>query len=410
MKSLLHSALLTLALLLVPAVCSGETRIVVASDMHYLSRQLIDDEGVLMRITRNADGKMTHYSPEICRAFVDAMLEERPDAVVLSGDLTLNGSYESHEEMIELLRTLQDAGIPVLALSGNHDTTGTAYRFSPEGATEIEGMNDDEFIEAYAEFGFSRARSRDSVSFSYMYPVSDCVWLLVLDVNSNHTYGTVRDETFVWMEEQLQQAREAGVRVIGVTHQNLHVHNRMFVFGYQINNAGKLLQMYQEYGVTLNLSGHMHLQHITEHGGVTDISTSSLSVWPLHYGFLAIDDSGVEYETRELDVAAWAEREGITDPDLLNFYDCSREFFDATTRIKQERRLEGCGASPEEIDRMIRFAEDRNRTVFRGYPDTKPDETALELWHKYMPSSFSSVYMQDGVDEALTDMRRLSLP
>ncbi|MBO4837444.1 MAG: metallophosphoesterase [Clostridia bacterium] len=410
MKLFLVSMLLFLGLLLLPDPCSADTRIVVASDLHYLSRELIDDEGVLMRVIRASDGKVTHYSPEIARAFIDKMLEEKPDAVILCGDLTLNGSYESHEELINLLRVLPKNGIPVLVLSGNHDSTGTAYRFAPDGIAEIEAMDDEEFIKAYAEFGYAQAISRDAVSFSYVYEAAEKLRILMLDVNSNHTYGTVRDETFAWMEEQLLAANLAEAQVIAVTHQNLHVHNRMFIFGYQINNAGKLLQLYQKYGVELNLSGHMHLQHIVQKGNVTDIATSALSVWPCHYAVLTVKADSLAYEAKELDVAAWAEEQGITGPDLLDFYDYSRDFFDDTTRTKQESRLDGCGASPEETERMIRFAADRNRAIFRGYPDTDLDMEALDLWQKYMPGSFSSVYMQEGSDESVTDMRYLSLP
>ena len=39
-----------------------------------------------------ADGKVTHYTPQIMRAFVDEMLTLLPDAIILSGDLTLNGA------------------------------------------------------------------------------------------------------------------------------------------------------------------------------------------------------------------------------------------------------------------------------------------------------------------------------
>ena len=125
-------ALFVLLALLACSGCSAAPQdevltIVHATDMHFLSPELTDGgEGFIDILTR-ADGKVTQYSPQLCEAFVADMLELKPDAVVLSGDLTLNGAHASHSGLAAVLKPLRDAGITVLALPGNHDTGGTAY-------------------------------------------------------------------------------------------------------------------------------------------------------------------------------------------------------------------------------------------------------------------------------------------
>ena len=119
-KGLFKTAVLILifALVCVPA-CSGcqsapkdeVLTIVHATDMHFLSPKLTDYSQEFIDFLSRTDGKVTQYSPQICEAFVADMLEMKPDAVILSGDLTLNGAYESHSYLAAVLIPLTAAGI-----------------------------------------------------------------------------------------------------------------------------------------------------------------------------------------------------------------------------------------------------------------------------------------------------------
>lgn len=57
------------------------------------------------------------------RTAVDHLLSRspRPDAVVATGDLVNDGRCEQYEHLLELLRPLRDAGLPLHVLPGNHD-------------------------------------------------------------------------------------------------------------------------------------------------------------------------------------------------------------------------------------------------------------------------------------------------
>ena len=132
----------------------------------------------------------------------------KPDAVILSGDLTLNGAYESHSDLAAVLMPLKEAGIAVFVLPGNHDAGGAAYSFFGGSIDEFESVSDGDFPLLYSNFGYDSAISRDSASQSYVAELSPKLRLLFTDVNANGTAGKVRDETAAWAQEQLAAAKE----------------------------------------------------------------------------------------------------------------------------------------------------------------------------------------------------------
>ena len=66
----------------------------------------------------------------------------------------------------------------------------------------------------------------DNHSLSYFYKLSDKLWILMLDVNANDTFYRVKDESLVWLEENLKKAKKEGALVISSTHQPLTIHNK----------------------------------------------------------------------------------------------------------------------------------------------------------------------------------------
>ena len=402
--------LLLLSLLIPAASAQGEeATIAVASDLHYLSPQLVEDGDTLLRIVRAADGKVTHYTPWITEAFVQRMLELRPDCVVLSGDLTLNGARESHAELIGRLTRLRDGGVPVLVIPGNHDCTGVAYRFVKGGALPIVAETDALFRADYADFGLNQAQSVDAASFSYTYVLRPDLWLLLLDANTAAAPGALLEETLAWAEEQLQAAQAAGARVIAVAHQNALVHYKGFETGFPIANADRLVELLRQYDVRLCLSGHMHLQHILQEAGFTDIATSALSVWPHHYGLLRVAGDRAEYAAQPLDVDAWAAQTGVTDENLLNFEAYSRVFFESSAKTKLLPQVINIAADQRIKNAMLDYAATLNRYRFAGMDTREMDHSPLELWKQYLPDAFFTVYMQSLLDGGPGDMRQITL-
>ena len=403
--------LLALLLFLLPACCAQAEEVVMveASDLHYLSPALVTGQEQFMRIIERSDGKMPHYSSEICQAFAAEMLAMRPDAVILSGDLTLNGAAQSHRELAQVLRPLQEAGIAVLVIPGNHDVGGIAYRFTPTGPQPLIAASRAEFEEIYRVFGWDGARSRDTVSFSYVYEIRPTLWALMVDVNANDKPGYVRDETLAWIETQLREAQAAGAEVISVTHQNLLMQQHVFALGIQIENAAALIDLYSRYGVRLNLSGHMHMQHIAQQAGIADIATEALPVAPCQYGVIRAAEEGLRYDTQRLDVAAWARAQGSEDENLLHFEEYAQGFFYQLNVGKMADGLAGV-ADDGVRQEMLDYAARINAAYFDGtLKDTDIDAGGLALWRAHLPGAFFTQYMQMLLEEPEMEMNHLRI-
>ena len=179
-----------------------------------------------MSSVESGDGRVLQYGWEILDAFIDDVVEQKPDLVILTGDLTMNGEKQSHEELAQKLETLSENGIEVAVIPGNHDINNPyARKFTSDGTVKTDSITADEFAQIYSDFGYVAADSRDPASLSYLYKLDDYYWLLMLDSCQydpvNRVGGMIRGETYDWMEKQLESAWEEGAQVITVSHHNL---------------------------------------------------------------------------------------------------------------------------------------------------------------------------------------------
>lgn len=350
-----------------------ELTIVHVSDMHYFSPSLIENEDFMWKVAMESDGKDTVQSALIAQAFVDDMLKLKPDAVVVTGDLTLNGEEASHAELKELLGRLKDIGIEVYVMTGNHDVNMTAYRYTNDGVEEVPSFGSQRFEDHWWDFGYGDALSQDRWSNSYIAKLNEKTWLLAVDSNTG-SKGTIRKSTLDWIDENLAKTKQEGIRVISATHQNLFVHNENFVWGYQLNNAAALIELYERYGVEVNLSGHLHVQTVVESNGIADIVVSALVDTPLQYGILTVSGDKLSYRTRELSNAALRSK--------------AKEVFDECTRNKIKDEL--LVSDPVVAQKMMDIAVQLNREYFLGR-FSKVDEEALALWKE--SDSFFAKYL-----------------
>lgn len=351
-----------------------ELTIVHVSDMHYFSPSLIENEDFMWKVAMESDGKDTVQSALIAQAFVDDIIKLKPDVVVITGDLTLNGEEASHEELRDLLGKLKDIGIEVYVMTGNHDVNMTAFRYTNDGVEEVPSFGSQRFEDHWWDFGYGDALSQDRWSNSYIAKLNEKTWLLAVDSNTG-SKGTIRKSTLDWIDENLAKAKQEGIRVISATHQNLFVHNENFVWGYQLNNAAALIELYEKYGVEVNLSGHLHVQTIVESNGIADIAVSALVDTPLQYGILTVSGDKLSYRTRELSNAALRSK--------------AKEVFDECTRNKVKNELLNV-SDPVVAQKMMDIAVQLNREYFLGR-FSKEDEEALALWKE--SDSFFAKYL-----------------
>lgn len=379
-----------LALVLLLSGCAGvgklggELELITATDLHYLAPSLTDKGEFFTQMLAAADGKVTYYCEELVDAFLAEVTEQKPDALILTGDLSFNGAVESHKALAEKLADVEAAGVPVYVLPGNHDVYNHyAARFQGDGYELVEPAVAGDFARIYGDFGFDEAIARDGDSISYVAQLNKETRLLMLDTNTLEKPCGLSKATLAWVEQQLAAAQAAGQRVIAAGHQNLYKHT-VFNFGYVIGQGEALAALLRQYGVEVFLSGHLHTQHIMTLEGLTEIISSSLAVTPCQYGRLRLEKGTYHYETRSVDVAAWARSQDLTDETLLHFADHAETYFDQCTISKISQQTDFAGFSEEQKEAMLDYACLVNRAYFSGdlreAANADPDGSLRQLW------------------------------
>ena len=413
------TALLLGLLLLISSLTSCGARkleepveLIIANDIHYISPEIngytvYDIIGeTFYHMPR--DGKLVNYIVEITDAFLSEVIERKPKALILAGDLTMDGAVVSHEELVSKLTAVKDAGIDLLIIPGNHDVDSAAVDYSEGTLKETEAVDSAKYIELYEPL-MPETVSRDSVSMSYIYQASEKLRVLMLDTN---TYGKcyVKDETLKWIEEELIAAEDKGVSVISVSHQNLYAHNELLSFQYELYNSKKLLELYEKYSVKCNFSAHIHIQSILDDKTVPEVSTSSMAITGTHYGEIIYDGTQLNYSAKSVDVASYAASIGSTDENLLNFASYATTHFEETARKQCKSELTGSIFPDGVIDIMAETYSKINSAYFEGKPiDESEYRVGISQWELYTEESFIAKYIMSMLKRSDRDHRQITI-
>ncbi len=352
----------------------------VATDLHYLPQELQGEREPFRALLEEGDGKMTHYSEEIITAFTEEQIRTAPDVLILSGDLTNNGEKLGHEQLAIYLERIRAGGTKVFVLPGNHDILNPWARgFTDGSAYETDYIGPEDFRQIYQDLGFSESVSQDPNSLSYFSKLSDDLYLLMLDssiyefnelFNSPFANGELSAKTLDWVKECAGTAKKNQSRILAVSHHNLLQHSQRLSTGYALDNQAEVLELFQELGIELFLSGHIHVQHIestSEGPALYDIATGALSVYPVQYGVIEFKPgSGYRYHLERIDISSWAKEAGQTDSDLLDFDNYSREFFLSNQARKVPETLADAGFSAADIQTMATTLGEVNTEYFAG--------------------------------------------
>lgn len=421
-RSVLIPAYLLAAILLTGRSTEAAS-LIIATDLHYIAPQLTDNGTYFQEINDRGDGKIMLYSEVLTDAFIQQVIDRHPDALILSGDLTFNGAVLSHEELAKRLRRIFQEGIPVLVIPGNHDLDNpNAAKFEGYSFEKTDSESAEGFRSLYYDLGPDQSDSAAPDSLSYLYSITDKLKVLMLDTNSvsqNHISG----QTMKWIREVLKKSSGEGAEVIAVSHQNLYQHSPLFQTQFRINEADELAQVYEKYHVIVNLSGHMHIQHMVSGDGkpfcaempagdgVPEIATSSLAVNPLQYGVIQVADGQFHYENESVDAVTYLKEHesefaaldpdaNLTDPNLRNLGSYALQYF----RKKPMEEVKSEYASPVEsqadLETMAECFADLNTAYFAGDKiDISSMKDGLDLWSS-VPTDLTTQYIDSIVQDA----------
>lgn len=363
----------------------NKKRIMLATDIHYLSKRINDRGEAFKEAMAKGDGKVVAYIEEIVDDFFNEVKKRRPDVLILPGDLTFNGERKSHEDLSDKLRDISESGISVYVIPGNHDINcNKSVGFLGEDTYSVDSVSAEEFREIYSFCGYEDYEYFDKYSGSYIVRLTPNLYLLMLDTNS-YERNRVGEESIARLDNILNKIYKSEGRVLAVSHQNILEHNSIFTKGFVIENADRIREIYRKYNIPLNLSGHMHIQHIMSEG-IVEIVTSSLAVSPNHFANIIYDGSSFDYFTESLKVEA-----------VENFNEISKKEFE-NVGARQISRLfksdEFKDLSSERIKELSDAFIKMNEVYFAGEAlQTEGLEEIINFW-KSQNESYTSAYIK----------------
>ncbi|MDB9390235.1 metallophosphoesterase family protein [Microcystis aeruginosa] len=216
---------------------------------------------------------------------LDHLITLNLDFLLIAGDLTQDGEPENHRWLADCLATLP---FPVYVVPGNHDVLSLT-------ATENQiGLADFPFY--YQQFGYG-----DPEQIYYQKEILPGVQLIGLNSNQfddqGKQIGSLDAEQLHWLKQTLPALKNDLVMVM--IHHNVIEHlpgqsNHELGKRYMLANAVELLDILQENGVKLLITGHLHVQDLAFARGIYEITTGSLVSYPHPYRVLEYCENTVE--------------------------------------------------------------------------------------------------------------------
>ena len=251
----------------------NETRILVTSDLHFT----LQSESSIYPLMDQIEN--------IVEVLAEQVIKVRPDALILCGDNCNSGRASDVRALTDILRRIREAGVPVIAVPGNHDFD----------LSDAEG-----YAEAY---GFlCDPEEKDKASLSYMLHIGPFRVLAMDDSSTTGgRYGWFSPVTMTWLQQQLIAAREAGEKVLFLSH------HTVLPGGVEAEDSSYLIlnsdlaALLGESGVLLCLSGHRHSQEVLTDGKLYEIVSAMPVSYPHQIGSLSIGESELDYRTIPLD-------------------------------------------------------------------------------------------------------------
>jgi 3',5'-cyclic AMP phosphodiesterase CpdA len=296
---------------------SPKIRIAVISDIHYLDPSLMPDDYVNdpdFQESMSMDRKLIELSDPIFRKAMSEIIAEKPDILMISGDLSYNGEQSSHSIMTGFLEEIESNGIQVFVVPGNNDIlSNEAWDYKTSAPAE--NITPEQFGEMYENFGYGEAIYTDNNSLSYIcepYPhlwilgINNCQYTLQPDGSYKVTPG-INPLTIEWIKENMVEARAKNIAVLAVMHYGIMEHytgQSNLEKGGLISNREQVARDLMDAGIRLIFTGHFHGNDITDYNydgkTLTDIETGSL-VTPLSpYRIMTLDDNFMKIETHRI--------------------------------------------------------------------------------------------------------------
>ncbi len=184
-------------------------KIAIVSDIHYMDPSLLKNNantGVAFNAYLDADPKLIEFSDPIFRNAISQIKAEKPDILLIPGDLTKDGERASHQSVVRLIKQISDAHIKVFVVPGNHDINNPeAVTYDGDNASPTPSISAADFSKIYSAYGYGNAIARDPNSLSYVAEPYPSLWILGIDDCEYYdnkdiaiVAGKIKPETMKW--------------------------------------------------------------------------------------------------------------------------------------------------------------------------------------------------------------------
>jgi hypothetical protein len=284
-------------------------KICIISDPHYMAPSLLEtNENSHFQTYLAHDRKLIEESHAIMVATVDAIIAERPDVLLVSGDMTKDGEWVSHQAVSNFFAQIEAAGIAVLVCPGNHDinNTNSVKYVGFDSVEATPSITPEQYVVNYRHCGYDEAISRDAASLSFVAEPVEGLWIMSVDsslyIPTQVTAGEVSAATLGWMKGVMAEAAASNKTVLAMMHHGVvphYTYQPLLFSEYLLNNHQEVAEALVEGGVGAVFTGHYHANDVVKYsstnsfGALFDIETGSTVTWPCPYRVIFLTADGV---------------------------------------------------------------------------------------------------------------------
>lgn len=276
--------------------------VTVITDTHYYAKST-GTEGKAYEAANTKSQLLLKYSAELLdAAFRQIKADKRTDIVLISGDTTSNGEYDSHREFIEMLRDLKAAGKRVYVITATHDyqDDGQTNSYVGDEKVKIPAAKREELYDMYREFGPDEALSVHRDSMSYVVQLQEGYRLFAINDDRNLTGKSgISDDCYAWLCEQVEDAKKNNQFMLMMTHHPLIAPSPVYALIGKNDMHGDFdirRKQYADLGLQFVLTGHTHIHHIDKiesdiGNTLYTISTSATVGYPAPIRTVVVDEA-----------------------------------------------------------------------------------------------------------------------
>ena len=287
-------------------------KIMSMSDTHLLIRKMIKNTTAYKRDI-NIDNKLYTESEAAVDRQLQLVRQEKPNILLITGDLTKDGELENHKAMSSKLRALKRdmPNMKIYVIDGNHDirnSNGKNFNTKNGKPVPAETTSPKQFASLYdvtykdstVVSRYKPAEGTEAGMLSYAARPYKGLTIIALDSccyskdsnsdgeEEHETRGNIPAGLEKWAIKQIKAAKKRGDLVIGMEHHNIIPHFTMeedVMAAFLVDNWDEASTAFADAGLNYIFTGHMHAtdvsRRVTAKGNeLFDIETGSSITYP----------------------------------------------------------------------------------------------------------------------------------